>query len=237
MILYILGLLISFGAGAWVLFKGAENRKGLNLFLSGGGAFLVTILFTHVLPEVFEVIPEYAGLALLAGFLLQIVLENFSSGIEHGHAHVKSSRSAVIVAVIALCIHALIEGMPIASALLGDTEEHMRPFLVGVFMHKIPVAITLSLLLSRVNTSMTIKLVILAVFILCTVVGSLIQVFLTHSFHEIAEQLIFASLALTVGILLHVSTTILFESGEQHKLTGSKILSMIVGISIGLLLG
>lgn len=236
MIFYIVGLLISFAAGAWVLFKGASNRKGLSLFLSGGGAFLVTILFTHVLPEVFEVIPEYAGFALLAGFLLQIVLENFSNGIEHGHAHVKSSKSAVAIAVSALCIHALIEGMPLAAAVFNDPEGSMQPFLIGVFLHKIPVAVTLGLLLSKSNFKRPLSLAILTVFILSTIVGTGLQVALTGSFHEMAEQIMFVSLALTVGILLHVSTTILFESGHEHRLNAPKIISMAAGVALGVLL-
>jgi len=236
MIIYILGLIISFAAGTWVLYRGASNRKALNLFLSGGGAFLVTILFTHVLPEVFEVIPEYAGYALLAGFLLQIVLENFSHGIEHGHAHVKSSKSAVAVAVIALCIHALIEGMPLAGAVFNDAEALMRPFLIGVFLHKIPVAVTLGLLLSKSNFKRPQGLLVICIFIVSTLIGTVLQVLLTDSFADMAEQIMFISLALTVGILLHVSTTILFESGDQHRLTAPKIISMALGVALGVIL-
>ena len=236
MTLYILGLLISFAAGVWVLYRSPANRKALNLFLAGGGAFLVTILFTHVLPEVFEVIPGHAGLALLTGFLLQIVLENFSRGIEHGHAHVKSSKSSIAVAVIALCIHAFIEGMPLASAILPEPETTRNSFLVGVFLHKIPVAVTLGLLLAKAGVSRSMSITTLALFTLSTVIGTGLQIALSQSFAEIAERLMFTSLALTVGILLHVSTTILFESGDQHRLKAPKILAIAAGVALGLFL-
>ena len=90
---YLIGLVVSLLAGLWFIYKTPENKTAIYLFLSAGGAFLMTIIFTHILPELFERLPSQAGYFLLAGFLTQILLENYSRGIEHGHAHsTKSSR-------------------------------------------------------------------------------------------------------------------------------------------------
>lgn len=236
MTIYILGLLASLVIGLFFVFQPLTERRSINLFLAGGGAYLVTILFTHVLPELFEVIPESAGYALLAGFLLQILLENFSRGIEHGHAHHKSTNKSLIVAVAALCIHAFLEGMPLASSISGLATNPRNAFLIGVFLHKIPVAITLALLLSRSDLSKKLQVLALTIFILSTVGGTYLQILLEDFYAHMAEKLMFWSLALTVGILLHVSTTILFESGDSHRLKTPKILAILAGLVLGVLL-
>jgi len=38
--------------------------------------------------------------------------------------------------------------------------------------------------------------------------------------------------AVVVGILLHVSTTILFESSKDHQFNWSKIISILLGIGL-----
>jgi hypothetical protein len=38
--------------------------------------------------------------------------------------------------------------------------------------------------------------------------------------------------ALVIGIFFHISTTILFESGEGHKFNLSKFIAIILGVGI-----
>ncbi|MEZ4722673.1 MAG: ZIP family metal transporter [Flavobacteriales bacterium] len=235
MLIYIIGLCASFAAGAWFILKPPAEKKWIFLFLSAGGAFLMTVIFTHILPEIFEVIPTTAGFALLAGFLIQILLENYSKGIEHGHAHSTTSRRKLFISYAALCLHALIEGMPLASAIDGIGTAFSSQLALGIMLHKIPVAITLSVLLSNSGVSKNQAMIWLLGFILCTVVGSGVQYSIGESMGERATELMFVSLGLTVGILLHVSTTILYESSDHHKLSPSRVLAILAGVAIALL--
>ena len=41
-------------------------------------------------------------------------------------------------------------------------------------------------------------------------------------------------MAIVIGIFLHISTTILFESSEGHKFSSQKILAIIVGSVIAI---
>lgn len=236
MIFYFLGLILSLLAGIWFITNPPVNRTWIYLFLSAGGAFLMTIIFTHILPELFEEIPESAGYFLLAGFLIQIILENYSKGIEHGHSHASGDSKILFISYLALCIHALIEGMPMASALFSSASAFSDQLTIGIMMHKIPVAITLSILLAKSGKSKTTSIIWLIGFISCTILGSSIQYFIGEKFGESAAELMFMSLGLTVGILLHVSTTILFESSDQHSLSPKRIAVIIAGITIGLLI-
>ncbi|MEX2596058.1 MAG: ZIP family metal transporter [Salibacteraceae bacterium] len=232
MIVYILGLILSFLAGAWFIYKAPTKRSWIYLFLSAGGAYLITILFTHILPELFEELGHKAGYVLLIGFLVQIFLENYSKGIEHGHAHSSTSKTALIISYTALCLHALIEGMPLASSLFSNIIRYDNELTVGIMLHKIPVAITLSSLLVKSGVRKNAALLWLIGFILCTVIGSFIQ----HYFGSDSSELMFLSLGLTVGILLHVSTTILFESSDHHRLSTKRVLVIAIGVILGVAL-
>ncbi|NQV52979.1 MAG: ZIP family metal transporter [Flavobacteriales bacterium] len=227
---YILGLVISFAAGAWFIYKAPEKKQWIYLFLSAGGAYLITVLFTHILPELFENLGHTAGYVLLVGFIAQILLENYSHGIEHGHAHASSTRTALLISYAALCLHALIEGMPLASVLFNSVIQFDRELTLGIMLHKIPVAITLSTLLIRSGLGKNSAMLWLLGFIACTIVGSFVQ----HWLGNDSERLMFMSLGLTVGILLHVSTTILFESSDHHRLSPKRIAVIVLGILLGI---
>lgn len=192
---------------------------------------MITILFTHILPELFEVLGHQAGIVLLIGFLVQIFLENYSKGVEHGHAHAVQSKTALIITYAALCVHALIEGMPLASALFDSVIGFDQELTLGIMLHKIPVAITLATILVKSNISKAKALLWLAGFIGCTLVGSLFQ----YYFGAGSVDLMFISLGLTVGILLHVSTTILFESSDHHHLSPRKVMVILLGVLLGLI--
>lgn len=228
---YILGLLISFLAGVWFIYKMPQNKTWIYLFLSAGGAYLIAILFTHILPELFVHLDQQAGYILLVGFMVQIFLENYSRGIEHGHAHAMTTRSSLIISYAALCTHALIEGMPMASSLF-DPSFSVDRLTLGIMLHKIPVAIALSSMLIRSGQTKAASMTWLAGFILCTIVGSSIQ----HYFGDASGQLMFISLGLTVGILLHVATTILFESSDHHRLSPKRLAVIVIGIALGLVI-
>ena len=68
------------------LFKG-DNHKNLKLVLSFSGAYLFGITVLHLIPDAYHGNDNYVGVFILIGFLFQIVLEQLSEGIEHGHIH------------------------------------------------------------------------------------------------------------------------------------------------------
>ena len=72
----------------------------------------------------------------MGGILLQICLEFFSKGAEHGHVHMHSeTKQFPILLFISLGVHAVLEGFPI--------HDHTN-LLIAILVHKIPVAIILS---------------------------------------------------------------------------------------------
>ncbi|MAP54179.1 ZIP family metal transporter [Altibacter sp.] len=193
----------------------AREMKQLTIYLAFSGAFLLSMTILELLPEVFEMPTERIGIFIMGGILLQICLEFFSKGAEHGHIHLHSDkRNFPWLLFISLAIHALLEGFPIS-------EENN--ILIGILVHKIPVAIILSFFFIKAKYSRTVTILFMTLFALMTPLGSWLSTFETlQTYHtEIT--------AVVIGIFLHVSTTILYESSKDHKFNLAKLITIVLG--------
>ena len=118
-----------------------------------------------------------------------------------------------------LCIHAFSEGLPIHNA---DSN-----LLWAIVVHKIPIAIVLTTFLIHTNYSKKIIFSFLIVFAFMSPLGVLfgdkIDFFKTY-YTEIT--------AIIIGVFLHISTIILFESTENHKFNLQKFMAILLGIML-----
>lgn len=205
------------GAIVALIFK-PNVTEGVKLLLSFSGAFLLSIIVFEILPEVYESGEENIGLFVMAGLLLQIILEFGSKGAEHGHVHHKDSTMFPWMLFISLCIHAFIEGFPLA--------ENER-ILYGVVVHKIPIAVIIATFLLSSEMPRSKSVTFLIIFALMTPLGAFAkaQMPILQEYSTIVN-------AFVVGVLLHVSTTILFESSKNHQFNASKLGVIILGIII-----
>src|SRR5690606_4303797 len=80
--------------GALPLLFNINSRVYLQMALSFGGAYLFSITALHLMPETFSHSENQIGYWVLAGFFLQLILEQFSKGVEHGHIHPHKSARA-----------------------------------------------------------------------------------------------------------------------------------------------
>ncbi|WP_405576799.1 ZIP family metal transporter [Winogradskyella sp. Asnod2-B02-A] len=220
MISYLLPLLaVVIGVTIALLTK---NQKSIytKLLLSFSGAFLLALTLFDLLPEVYHHIDaKLTGLYIMCGILLQIILEFFSKGAEHGHVHVhREGNEFPWLLFISLCIHSFLEGFPI--------HQH-NDMVYGVLIHKIPIAILITTFLLQSNYSKLQVVSFLVVFAAMTPLGTYIS---NHS--SIMVNYVDVINAFVIGIFLHISTTILFESGEGHKFNLSKLLAICLGILI-----
>lgn len=202
-----------------LIFK-PKKSANLKLLLAFSGAFLLSITVFNFLPEVYHHNHDKPiGLFIMAGILLQIVLEFFSKGAEHGHVHIhKDSVDFPWLLFISLSIHSVLEGVPI------HTHEQL---LYGVIIHKLPVAIILSSFFIGSKISTPKIILFLGLFAIMTPLGTYLSdtfEFFTTYFYEIS--------ALVIGIFLHISTTILFESNEGHKFNIVKLSTIVLAIII-----
>ncbi|PZD77027.1 ZIP family metal transporter [Mesonia sp. K7] len=209
-------------AGFVIAYFLKANNATVKLLLSFSGALLLSITVFEFLPETYQNYTPVIGLLIMTGILLQIFLEFLSKGAEHGHLHHDESQKRFpVLLFISLCIHALLEGFPIAD------NKHL---LYGVVIHKIPIAVIITSFLMHSKIKKTQIAFFLLVFALMTPLGSLLQQ--VSALSEIKNYLN----AIVIGIFLHVSTTILFEASKNHQFNLSKILTIVAGIVVAYLL-
>lgn len=215
-ILPIAAVILSFG---FVWFIKPKDGDKMNLLLAFSGAFLLAMTFFELLPSVYAGEPDSTiPLFIMIGILLQIFLEFFSKGAEHGHMHFDiKKRNFPIILFLSLSIHALVEGVPLQN-------ENM---LAGILIHKIPVAMLLSLFLLNSELKKSIVVLFMALFALMTPLGSYITVE-TELVSYYGNQLN----ALAIGIFFHISTIILFESAKGHSFNLTKLLVIVLGIGL-----
>jgi len=209
--------LIAVGVGLLIalIFKPSVNN-GVKLLLSFSGAFLLAIIVFDFLPEVYEKPNRYLGIAIMLGLLLQILLEFGSKGAEHGHIHHKSDAKFPILVFVSLCAHALVEGFPLA-----ENQE----LLYGVVIHKIPIAVIISAYLLNASLSYSKITFFLVGFAVMTPLGAFAKANIPalQSYSQYIN-------AFAVGVLLHVATTILFESSKNHQFNASKFFAIVLGV-------
>lgn len=212
-------------AGAMVRLLRPEARW-LRLLLSFSGAFLLGIVFLHMLPELYAEEGTRIGAWVLGGFLLQVILEFFSHGIEHGHVHAHGGKSLPVLTLLSLCLHSYAEGIPFADPeVSGDL-----PFLLGVLLHKMPMAIALATVLLRSATGQAQSWAMLVIFALAAPLGIATGLLLGGGGHAFLHDM----LGLAIGMLLHISTTIIFESAPDHRFDPRRFVAVLTGIALAM---
>ncbi len=215
-ILPILAVVIGFLVA---LFLKPKESLGLKLLLSFSGAYLLSVTVFEFLPDVYSTGEDSVGIFIMLGILFQIFLELFSHGAVDGHLH-HDENSTVFPCLlfVSLCIHALLEGIP-----LNDREHLLHRLL----LHKIRVAIILASFLLKSNMGKTKAAFFLLVFAAMTPLGS----WLSYSFDLLKELEVYLN-SIVIGIFLHISTTILFEASKNHRFNASKMAAIVAGILI-----
>ncbi|MCW3076050.1 MAG: zinc/iron permease [Bacteroidetes bacterium] len=226
-----------------IALKASINQVSLRLLLAFSAAYLFSISIIHLLPEAFAATmsePSFnnvklTGLFIVLGFSLQLAMDTFSTGIEHGHVHLHSKEChdhLPFGIIIGLMLHSFLEGLPIYN--LNALPLHSSPInhqlIYGLILHNIPISIAFVLLLKEHKTSRKNILFLLLGFSLMTPLGYLfsysLQSFGLQNYHQYSQ----AAFAIVIGIFLHISTAILFETSEQHKYNVAKIIMMVSGI-------
>ncbi|MBP4143030.1 ZIP family metal transporter [Flavobacterium sp. I-SCBP12n] len=205
-----------------------KNKTNLKLLLAFSGSFLLSLTVMHLLPEVYavhnhdvgEVHNDTAGIFIMIGILFQIILEFFSKGAEHGHVHGNPNLSHIPwLLFISLCIHAFLEGFPVG-------HDHGK-LALGIAIHHLPIAIILTTFFINSHLNKKAIFAFMLTFALMTPLGTLASEYLT-GLNEYHSQIT----AIVIGILFHISSTIIFESSEGHKFNIAKVSMIVIGIAL-----
>ena len=219
-----IALILSVLIGMVIVFGLKPSAKTVQLLLAFSGAYLLSITILHLFPEVYVSNNPNIGLFILSGLLLQLILDFFSKGAEHGHIHIQENIDFPWGLFISLGIHAFMEGIP-----LGHNHQHEH-LLWAIVIHKVPIAIILGTFFVKSNIPKLYAVLFLLVFSFMSPLGSLaggnIPFLLTYK-TEIT--------AVVIGVLLHISTIILFETYKDHKFNLYKFIAILVGMAVAYL--
>ena len=190
-----------------------------------GGAYLLAVCFINLLPHVFlqgftspTLGIKYAA-AILVGFLIQMLLEQLSSHVEHGHAESNYSMWGLI---LGLSLHAFFEGMPLLDT---DGDLH-QGLLYGILLHNIPMSLIFVGLMSARGYGFWRVLGMLTLFGIMTPLGSLCNLYLLPADQELQTFI----MGNVVGILLHVSSSILFDH-KDNRFTWLKVALIVIAFT------
>ena len=249
-------LLIVVGIVVWVSLVPSgkhANPKLMNYITVFGGAFLLASCFINLVPHIFLnedpfrfVTPGIhfkVAASVMIGFLIQLLLEQLTRGAEHGHNHCPCCEEEhdaeehhhahhthpghchnnkvhpVTGLMIGLCIHAFLEGMPMVG-LDGDIHQGL---LYGIVLHNIPIALVMVSLFINNRYSFGRAFLVLSLFAMMTPLGSLCNLYLIPE-NETLQCII---MGVVVGILLHVSVSILFDH-DHNNFSFVKLLLIII---------
>ncbi|MSU40877.1 MAG: hypothetical protein EXS22_05880 [Pedosphaera sp.] len=219
-------------------FKLDAPRK-VKLITAFTGAYLMALVCLHFLPQTFGQHSHDAtgasahgaanglmmGALVLLGFFLQVVLDNFTLGLEHGHAHCTHDKPPVAM-LVGLCLHSFIEAIPLGN---GELDRSNTLLLSGIAVHNYPISIVLLSMLLQSGVTRPRALALLALFTVTAPLGVL-----AGRIPEISQYSAHL-MAVVIGIFMHVSTTILFETGEDHHYNRQKGIAIALGIAIAVL--
>jgi zinc transporter ZupT len=225
---------IILGGISFFLFKLYEPHhiKLLNAFT---GAYLLCLTFLHLLPELYRADTHLGapnetliGALILAGFATQVALDVISMGVEHGHAHHIHGRMPVGI-LAGLCLHALVEATALGNAQTHYDPASRRLLLWSIVVHNYPVSIALLGMLVQSGLKRSTSIALLGLFAAMAPIG------MSISGHTALAEHSRELMAFVIGIFMHISTTILFESSDIHRFNYAKLGAIIVGAGLAVL--
>ncbi len=219
----------------------------LNFLLAFSASYLFTITIVELLPSVFANSNDnfIKGIAIVGGFFFQTIIEAFSNGFEHGHLHshsVNCKKHIPISLIIGLYLHSYLEGFPIFIPELGQPLESsngllsaQQSILFSVITHNIPLTAAFVTLLLEHQLKKQIVLIFICLFALMAPFAG--GTYLLFQNTNIQSLSIFNEVVIPfiIGVFLHTSTTILFESADNHKYQLPRVIVIVVGVCCGII--
>ncbi|MEC9001114.1 MAG: ZIP family metal transporter [Candidatus Thermoplasmatota archaeon] len=153
------------------------------------------------------------GAAILAGFIMMLILEGSGMGHavheehhdhhdEHGHEHVHHGTAPWLL-VLGLSLHSAADGLAIGSAAAGSSEAVTALVAMAVLIHKVPAAFSLGVFSMHERESRDDSIKDVALFALATPVMIIVSF---YALEGLDEHLIALAMLFAAGTFLYVAT-------------------------------
>ncbi|MBI5598933.1 MAG: ZIP family metal transporter [Deltaproteobacteria bacterium] len=212
--------------GAYLLYFSEEwAKKNSVFFLSFSGGVVLTIAFTHLLPEAMEINQNVLGVVLftLIGYYVlehTIAIHTCSEGDCHVH-HIG------IPAFVGFGLHSIVDGIQIGVGFeVGYTVGVATA--VAIFLHQLPVGITLSALLRQAGFSKARSVFMRWVVSLAIPLGAVVSYFFMKG---MGTNTLGLFLAFGAGSFIYFGASHLLP--ETHKNTSrANIVLVLAGVAL-----
>lgn len=228
--------------------KGEPSQLKMTTGIAAG--ILLASALMVIIPEGFEIAshgsrfePLVLGGAILAGFLMMLILEGSGIGHavheehhdhteEHGHGHVHH-QTAPWMLVLGLTLHSAADGLAIGAAASSQVSAITAIVVFAVLVHKIPAAFSLGVFSLHERESRNEAIRDVVFFSLATPIMIIISY---YSLGGLDEEIIGLAMLFAAGTFLYVATVDTLpdihnpETGKkalQHVIIGAAILSLI----------
>jgi zinc transporter ZupT len=114
-------------------------------------------------------------------------------------------------------------------------QGYQSQLVFGIALHHIPASFALASVMLANHVAKNKMIFFLFLFAIMAPVGYFFSDTLSHSAVWNLQHYFNRIMGIVIGIFLHISTTILFESTEDHKFNLKKLLVVLAGISIPLI--
>lgn len=234
---YAVLFLAPFSGGVLGFFLNRGKESFTKLLLAFSGSFLLSLSILVLMPHVFsEAENQYAGMFVLGGFLLQVFLDFYTKGADHGHYHPEEkahSHRIPISLIAALSLHSFIEGIPVGTGAY-DSAGFGTAMITGIALHEVPAAFVLVSILRANHLKNKTVIPLMVLYASMSLLGALFSHYV-NQYNTISETALNNILAIVIGSFLHISTTILFETSENHRFNRMKLIAIMIGIIVGVL--
>lgn len=216
------------------------NSSFFHLALVFSGAYLLGITLAHLMPELFTGLLNHREVAfwIIVGYFMQLLLDFFTDGVEHGHLHKAADdhlhgSHTMVTLLLALGVHALLEGVLLNHAGLSGSHQHNGGLLTGIILHKMPAAFALMSLIRCNYRDWRWPVALMFLFSIMTPAGIFLGEYLAVA-GWVEQRWLTILYALVTGNFLHISTTIFMESSPGHRLNALKLLVVLAGSGLAL---
>ena len=224
--------------------KGKPSQLKMTTGIAAG--ILLASALMVIIPEGFEIAshgkelePLVLGGAILAGFLMMLILEGSGIGHavheehhdhteEHGHGHVHHQTSPWML-VLGLTLHSAADGLAIGAAAASQIKAVTAIVVFAVLVHKVPAAFSLGVfsLHERNNRNSAIRDVVL--FSLATPVMIIISF---YTLGGLNEEMIGLAMLFAAGTFLYVATVDTLPDIHNPETGKKALLHVIIGATI-----
>jgi len=219
----IIALVLAVILGIALVMVVKPTKNTISLLLTFSGAYLLSITVLRLFPEVYEHGGNRIGIYIILGLIIQLILDFFSKGAEHGHHHGLDVIGFPWALFISLNIHAFMEGLPLS-------DHHHHDLLWAIVIHKAPIAMVLASLFIHHKSNKIYSIILLITFAFMTPLGSVLgnKIPFLITYHTEIN-------AVVAGNFLHIATIILFESSKDHRFNIYKFSTLLLGIGLALM--